>query len=363
MKDRSQKYETTKIKLSLIQFILELFFLFIFYISNFSLYLEIVVKNISSNTFLYRLYYVSIFMILNKLIFLPLNFYTSYTLEHTYNLSKESKLQYFKKIFKSFFLSLIMFIILIEVFYFSIDWLNQNWWLFVWIFWILFNVLVAYIFPILIVPMFYNIETVENQDLESEIELLCKKTGFVVKKIKKINLSKETVKANAALTGFGNSKTILLGDTLLKNFTTSEITTVVAHELGHLKKKHILKLLLLSAFFSLFILKFSNLLLNFLFLKLNISMGSIHVLPLLLIYLTVISFILLPLQNLYSRKLEYEADSFAIQITKDKESFVSALNKLADLNLANKTPHPLIEAIFYSHPSIFKRIKAIKERP
>jgi len=171
-------------------------------------------------------------------------------------------------------------------------------------------------------------------------------------------MSKNTKKANAAFTGIGKSKRIILGDTLLKNFSPEEIETVFAHEMGHYKKRHIMKLMTVSVvmtFAGLYLtsLAYSNSLNTFGF---N-SVSEIAALPLLFIYLSLFGLITSPISNILSRKFEWEADTFAIETTRDKGAFISAMEKLADQNLADKTPNKIIEFLFHSHPSIDKRIK------
>jgi STE24 endopeptidase len=177
-------------------------------------------------------------------------------------------------------------------------------------------------------------------------------------------MSKNTKKANAAFTGIGKSKRILLGDTLLDNFTKDEIETVIAHELGHYKKKHIIKNIIIgtvSSFATLFLIAFCY----------DKSIGwfgfsqrtDIAVLPILSLWAIVIGLVLTPISNIISRKFEYEADEYSVNTTGKPDDFIKTLEKLNEQNLGDKNPHPFVEWFFYSHPSIIKRVTAIKCLP
>jgi STE24 endopeptidase len=175
-------------------------------------------------------------------------------------------------------------------------------------------------------------------------------------------MSKNTKKANAAFTGLGKTKRIILGDTLLDNYNIEEIETVIAHELGHYKKKHIVKNIFIgtaSSFITLFViaLLYQNSLSWFGF----YSITQVAALPLLALWSTLIGIIQSPLGNILSRKFEYEADEYAIVETKNPFAFVMTLEKLTDQNLGDKEPHPFVEWFFYSHPSIKNRVSAIEK--
>ena len=174
-------------------------------------------------------------------------------------------------------------------------------------------------------------------------------------------MSKNTKKANAAFTGIGKSKRILLGDTLLEGYSADEIETVIAHELGHYKMKHIIKNIIIgtaSSFLTLFLIAYLyNLSLPWFGFT---SIVQIAAIPLLSLWAMIIGLILNPLSNLLSRKFEYEADEYAVKSTNKIETFISTLEKLTDQNLGDREPHPLVEWFFYSHPSIKNRVAALK---
>ena len=171
-------------------------------------------------------------------------------------------------------------------------------------------------------------------------------------------MSKNTKKANAAFTGIGKSKRIILGDTLLSNFTKDEIEMVFSHEMGHYKKKHIIKLMTLSTFLTFAGLYITALLYGGSIAYFGFSgISEIAALPLLFLYLSLFGLVTSPVTNILSRKFEWEADTFALETTGNKSAFVSAMEKLAEQNLSDKSPNRIIEFLFHSHPSIEKRIQ------
>ncbi len=224
------------------------------------------------------------------------------------------------------------------------------------------SVVLSQIFPIIIFPIFYKITPIENEDLKERIKLLASNAKLKVENVYKFDMSKNTKKANAAFTGLGKTKRIILGDTLLGNYSLEEIETVIAHELGHFKKKHIIKNIIIgtaSSFLTLFIIaSLYQISLSWFGFE---SIAQIAALPLLALWSTLIGVIQSPLGNILSRKFEYEADEYAITETKNPGAFIKTLEKLTDQNLGDKDPHPFVEWFFYSHPSIKNRIAAIEK--
>lgn len=312
----------------------------------------------TTNDYAAVLIFFGIFGIIQSAITFPLSFYSDYTLEHKYGLSNQTIPGYFKEKIKGMLIGLLLGIPLLLIFYFIIKNYSESWWLILGAVMFFFSVIIGRLAPTLIMPLFYKFKPLENEEIKQKILSLCEKTGVRIQGIFEFNMSKNTKKANAAFTGIGKSKRIILGDTLLKNFSPEEIETVFAHEMGHYKKRHIMKLMTVSVvmtFAGLYLtsLAYSNSLNTFGF---N-SVSEIAALPLLFIYLSLFGLITSPISNILSRKFEWEADTFAIETTRDKGAFISAMEKLADQNLADKTPNKIIEFLFHSHPSIDKRIK------
>jgi len=318
----------------------------------------------TSNDYIALLIFLGIIGIAESIINFPLNFYSGYILEHKYDLSNQTLSKYFIEKLKGLILGLVIGIPVMFAFYYILRTFGDNWWLVLGIFMFVLSVIIGRLAPTLIMPLFYKFKPIENEGIKNRILELCKKTGVKIQGIFTFDMSKNTKKANAAFTGMGKSRRIILGDTLMNNFSESEIETVFAHEVGHYTKRHILKLMTVSTimtFLGLFITaKLYEASLGYFGFT---SVSDIAALPLLFLYLSLYGLITTPITNIQSRKYEWEADTFALQTTKDKGAFISAMEKLADQNLADKTPNKIIEYLFHSHPSLEKRIQFARDFP
>ena len=318
----------------------------------------------TSNDYIALLIFLGIIGIAESIINFPLNFYSGYILEHKYDLSNQTLSKYFLEKLKGMILGLVIGIPVMFAFYYILRTFGDNWWLVLGIFMFIVSVILGRLAPTLIMPLFYKFKPIENEGIKNRILELCKKTGVKIQGIFTFDMSKNTKKANAAFTGMGKSRRIILGDTLMNNFSESEIETVFAHEVGHYTKRHILKLMTVSTimtFLGLFITaKLYEASLGYFGFT---SVSDIAALPLLFLYLSLYGLITTPITNIQSRKYEWEADTFALQTTKDKGAFISAMEKLADQNLADKSPNKIIEYLFHSHPSLEKRIQFARDFP
>lgn len=312
----------------------------------------------TENDYLSLLIFIGIIGAAETIITLPLSFYSGYILEHKYDLSNQTIKGYFIEGLKGLSLALLLGIPLLLIFYFVLRNTGEMWWLILGVVMFLFSVIMGRLAPILIMPLFYKFKPVENDLIKQRLLQLCRKTGVTVEGIFTFDMSKNTKKANAAFTGMGKSKRIILGDTLMEKFTPEEIEFVFAHEMGHYTKKHIVKLVLMSTVSTFMGLYLTSLLYSaslgwFGF----ISTYEIAALPLLMLYLSIYGLITTPISNIFSRKYEWEADTYALETTRNKEAFISSMEKLADQNLSDKSPNKVIEFLFHSHPSIEKRVE------
>jgi len=358
----SKKYNNTKLFFSISKGIASFLLIFFFVYSGLSLSLQEYISIYISNTYLLLIVFVFIIGFAGAVIFAPVNFYTDYYLEHKYNLSNQTFIKWILEGFKALLVSSAIGIPILLLFFYSINKFGNNWWLpFAFALFII-SVILARVLPVIVLPLFYKITPIENEELISRIKNLAKDAGINVDNVFKFNMSKNTKKANAAFTGLGKSKRILLGDTLLDQYTEDEIETVIAHELGHYKRKHIIKNIFIgtvSSFLTLFLVAFlySHSISWFSF----TSISEIAALPLLVLWMIILGLFQAPVTNIISRKFEYEADEYAISSTRKTEAFISTLEKLTEQNLGDKNPHPFVEWFFYSHPSINKRIEAIRK--
>jgi STE24 endopeptidase len=358
----SKTYNNIKLASSIGKGIASFIFITYFVLSGLSRELLALLTDYSTNNYLLFLLFVGVTGIAAGIIFFPLNYYTGFHLEHKYNLSNQTFLAWIWEDLKGLLISLVIGIPILLAFYWLLNRFGANWWLPMAILLFVLSVLLARIVPVFILPLFYKITPLEDEDLKSRINKLAADAGIKVQNVFKFNMSKNTKKANAAFTGIGKSKRILLGDTLLDNYSKDEIETVLAHELGHYKKKHIIKNIIIgtvSSFLTLFLIAF--------FYDKSVSWlhfaGRIDIsaLPLLSLWTMVIGLLLTPIGNIISRKYEYEADDYAVTSTGKPADFIATLEKLNDQNLGDQDPHPFVEWYFYSHPSILKRIAAINK--
>jgi STE24 endopeptidase len=313
------------------------------------------------NQYLLFLAFVLVIGFAGSVLSFPVSYYSGFFLEHKYNLSNQTFWKWIWENLKALLVSLAIGIPILLTFYYILNTFYSLWWLLFAIIMFFFSVVLSKLFPVLILPIFYKLTPVDNELLKEKIKSLGERAGIKVENVYKFNMSKNTKKANAAFTGLGKTKRINLGDTLLDSYTAEEIETVIAHELGHYKKKHIVKNIIIgtaSSFLTLFLIAwfYQNSLNWFGF---N-SITQIAALPLLALWSMLIGLIQTPLGNILSRKFEYEADEYAVAETKNPSAFIKTLEKLTDQNLGDREPHPFVEWFFYSHPSIKNRVKAIK---
>lgn len=357
----SKKYNNIKLAVGIFDGILTFILIFLFVSAGLSKSLASYLSLFIDNQYLVFIAFTAFTGLALAIIFLPLSFYSSYILEHKYNLSNQTIIKWVWENLKGVLLSAIIGLPLLVFFFFVINKYEAMWWLPLAIGLFFFSVILARLVPTLILPIFYKVVPLENESLKQKIESLAINAGLRVKNIYSFNMSKNTKKANAAFTGLGKTKRILLGDTLLDNYSEDEIETVIAHELGHYKRKHIIKNLLIGTFSSFFTLYLISVLYNWSLSWFGFSsINQIAALPILSLWAMLIGLISSPLTNIISRKFEYEADEYAIESTKKVSSFIKVLEKLTEQNLGDNDPHPFVEWFFYSHPSIQHRISAIK---
>jgi len=356
----SKRYNNIKLATGISEGILTFILILAFVWAGWSLRLENYLSGGYSNNYLIFILFVLITGFGLGILFFPLNYYKDFYLEHKYDLSNQTFWKWILEDLKALGVSLVIGIPLLLAFYYVMNRFGNLWWLPFAILLFLVSVILARIVPVFILPLFYKITPIENEELKKRITKLAEDAGIKVENVYKFDMSKNTKKANAAFTGIGKSKRILLGDTLLEKYSDDEIETVIAHELGHYKRKHIIKNIIIgtvSSFLTLFLISF--------FYQFSLkwfgfaAIAKIAALPLLSLWAMIIGLIQTPLSNLLSRKFEYEADEYAISSTGKADAFKATLEKLTEQNLGDKEPHPLVEWYFYSHPSIKNRLSAI----
>ena len=361
MKDY-KKYNNIKLAVGISKGVVSFILILLFVGLSYSTTLVDYLSGYISNSYLLFIAFVFAVGVATSILFAPVNYYTEFYLEHKYNLSNQTFIKWIIENLKGLLVSTLIGVPILLFFFYVLNKFGSMWWLPLAAGLFIISVVLGRIAPVLILPLFYKVTPIDNNELKERIERLAKDAGIKVENVYKFDMSKNTKKANAAFTGLGKSKRILLGDTLLENYTQDEIETVIAHEMGHYKKKHIIKNIILgtvTSFLTLFIVAF--LYENTIALFGYNSITEIAALPVLSLWAALIGLIQSPFGNILSRKFEYEADEYAVIATGKPLPYISTLEKLTEQNLADKDPHPFVEWFFYSHPSVNNRINALKK--
>lgn len=311
-------------------------------------------QNYTLSLFIYLFFLLGI----SKLLGLGLDYY-GFRLERRFQLSNQKLRSWLWDEVKGFLVGLVMAGIVVELLYFTIRQWPQHWWIVMWALFLALFVVMAQLAPVVLFPIFYKFEPLENEDLRRRLVQLSQRAGTRVRGVYRWRLSEKSKKANAALTGLGSTRRIILSDTLLDNYAPEEIEAVLAHELGHHVHRHILKSILVQAGITFVGFWLANWVLHYsvdhhMFEELS----DFANLPLLALTATALSLLLMPGLNAYSRYNERQADRYAFDSIASVEPFISSMNKLAQQNLAERTPAKWVEILFNSHPAISKRVAA-----
>ncbi|HUN89940.1 MAG TPA: M48 family metallopeptidase [Terriglobales bacterium] len=306
-------------------------------------------------------YYVLILLICSKILGFGLDYY-GFRVEHQFRLSNQKFKSWLWDEAKSWLVGLVIATVLVELIYGTIRIAPIKWWLIAWAVYNGLAIFFAQIAPVVLFPLFYKFDPLHDEGLKKRLVKLSENAGTRVRGVYEWKLSEKSKKANAALAGLGATRRIILADTLLEQYSPDEIEAVLAHELGHHVHKHILKSILLQVGISL---------VGFWVVAQGLSYAvdrdmflSIHdfaSLPLLVLMTTVMSFLLMPVMNAYSRQKEREADRYCFKSIAKIAPFITSMNKLADQNLAERRPSRLVEVWFHSHPPVAKRIAAAEQ--
>ena len=359
---KSNSYNISKLYLSIINMLVMSILLFYFVFLGGILHLKNIIDNIGISYLTQDLALVISFVVIMMLINLPIGLYRTFYIEEKFGFNKSNLVLYLK----DSILSLIIGIIIVSMLFFAFDILfltyPDDWWLYIWIVYILFNLFILYAYPIFIAPLFNEFEKLSDKTIIEVVNSLSKKTDFSISNIYVMDGSKRSAHSNAYFTGFHKSKRIVFFDTLLSMLNPKEVEAVLAHEIGHYKKNHILKSMLMSLIFSFlaFYFIYNITLIESLFIGLKINANSPGelviffslVLPSVLLFLN-------PLFSSFSRKNEFEADNYAKNYS-NKDNLISSLKKLYKENLTILKTSPLYSRVYNSHPTVFERINNLK---
>lgn len=303
--------------------------------------------------------YFLILMLAYETVTVPLAYYGGYVLAHRYGLSTMTVGAWVKDLAKGFVLGLVLELAVILLIFALLAVQPLAWWLWVALVLLFFSVIMANLAPVLIFPLFYKFTPLPEGELTERLLALVQRARTRVRGVFTMKMSDKTTAANAALMGLGNTRRIVLGDTMLDRYTVDEIEVVLAHELGHHVHRDIWKLLLSQSVLTLGGLYLANLVLHW-------AVDTQHwynaltdpaIMPFFFLVSGIFSLIVMPLSNSYSRLIEYQADEYALQSTGKVAAFKNAMTRLANQNLSEIEPSPVVEILFHSHPSIKKRLQ------
>jgi STE24 endopeptidase len=297
-------------------------------------------------------------LLLSSLLEAPFSLYRTFVIEARFGFNKTTLVLYLKDALKSLALGAILGLPLLLGVLWLMERMGGFWWLYVWLIWMAFNLFILFIYPSLIAPLFNKFTPLQDEAMRARIEALLARCGFAAQGLFVMDGSKRSAHGNAYFTGFGKTKRIVFFDTLLERLSGNEIEAVLAHELGHFKRRHVLKRIMATFAMSLGFLWLLGLLMqtDWFYQGLGVSTPS-TALALLLFFmiLPIFGFLLHPLLSAYSRKHEFEADSYAAGYTAAAD-LVNALVKMYQDNAATLTPDPLYSRFYDSHPPAMVRI-------
>ncbi|MGA2296617.1 MAG: M48 family metallopeptidase [FCB group bacterium] len=360
---KSQQYTRVLTNFGFIVSSFSLAIMLIFWFAGGFNWLDKIVSSWFINDLIRGLIYIGILVCANAIIGFPFSVYSTFVIEEKFGFNKTIPKTFILDIIKSLGLGILLGAPLLLLVLYILQFAGTWAWLYGWGAVIIISLIIQFIAPKWILPLFNKFVPLQDGELKEAILNYADSIKYPVKNIYVMDGSKRSSKSNAFFTGFGKNKRIALFDTLIEKHTTDEIVSILAHEIGHFKKKHILKGMVISILhfgilfylLSLF-LHNQDLFKAFYMEKISIYTGLIFFGML----YTPVEMILSILMNIFSRKNEYQADNFAVQTTSKPESMISALKKLSETNLSNLTPHPFYVFINYSHPPVLERILAIR---
>lgn len=298
------------------------------------------------------------FSIVYGLLDFPLSYYGGYVLPHRYGLSTQSLRGWLADQAKGAALGLGIGLVAVEVMYYLLRAFPSIWWLLTGILFLFFTIVLANLAPLLIVPLFFKFRPLEDKELVSRLISLAEKAGTRVRGVFTIDLSAKTTAANAALMGLGNTRRIVLGDTLMEEYDADEIETILAHELGHHVQGDVWRGIAVQTALTLVGLFLADCLLRWGVATFAFEgLADVAAFPLVAMAMGGLAVLSMPLANAYSRWREGLADQFSLEMTGKPQAFISSMTKLANQNLAEAEPEPWAEFLLYSHPAIGKRIQ------
>jgi len=358
--DRQQKakeYARIRRRLMLVDLGLGAGYALVWLLSGASVWLRDQITGLTQQPLLVVALYAFVFGGIYALLDAPLSYYRGFALPHRYGLSTQTLRAWLWDQVKGAAIGGALGLVLLEVMYALLRLSPVWWWLWTGLALLLFTVILSNLAPVLIFPLFYKFTPLEDEDLAARLTRLAERAGTRVRGVYRFDMSSKTLEANAALAGLGSTRRIILGDTLLDNFSADEIETVLAHELGHHVQGDVPRGILVQTALTLVGLWVTGLALGW-----GVSVfgfdgvADVAAMSWLALVLGAFGLITTPLGNAYSRWREQLADRYALETTRKPRAFASAMTRLADQNLAEADPERWVEVLLHSHPAISRRV-------
>src|SRR5438128_4559478 len=326
--DEPRRYESVKQLIGVSKFVFDVAVLLFLLASGWSIRIRSFAQMLSGSNWLRVMIYMIIVGGLLKAIDLPFSYYSGYVLEHRFQLSRQSLAAWMKDQLKALAIAAPLTIAAVEIIYLLLRVDSRFWWIYASIVFIAFAIVMANLAPVLLLPLFFKFKPVENPDLQYRVSRLARQTGAQICGIFEWALGEKTRKANAAVVGWGNTRRIIVSDTLLENFSGEEIEVIMAHELCHHVKNHIWYGMALQSILTLIAFDAAH----HVMLPLSRSfgftgIGDVANFPLFVLVMTAVWLLVLPVPNYVSRRVDTEADLYALHVTGDALAFVSTMVK------------------------------------
>ncbi|MBI5114928.1 M48 family metallopeptidase [Candidatus Poribacteria bacterium] len=360
--EKAKAYNRAKRVLFLIELGVGFLYLVVLLFSGVSVVITQKLETATYNVWFVILLYLLIIGVAYDLVAFPIDLYGGFVLEHKFGQSTQSLRAWAWDRLKSAGIGFAIGASLAEGLYWFLRRYPTNWWLIAAAMFIAVAVIMANLAPVVLMPLFYKFTPLRNEELKKRLLALFEKANTKVRGVYEMDMSRKTHAANAALVGLGNTRRIVLADTVLERYEPDEIEAILAHELGHHENWDIWKGILFQSVLSTVSFYLAHVILG----TYSFSFGmrgpsDIAAFPLLMVTIAAVSLFFLPAVNGFTRRLERRADAFALTLTRNPEAFVSMISKLGRQNLAEFEPNPILEFLLFSHPSIGKRMQRARE--
>jgi STE24 endopeptidase len=360
---KAQSYTAAKNNLSIVSILLQSIILLCWIQTPLLRSLVQMTQDLGLNTVMTGVCLIFAFSFINSIIEFPIGLYSTFVIEENYGFNKMTPALYIKDLFKNLLISILIGLPFLYAFIQILYGLGQYWWLYSWVFILVFQFTIIWAYPKFIAPFFNKFTKLDDEELKKDINELSKRSNIHFKDYFVMNASIRSSHGNAYFTGFAKNKRIVFFDTLLKTLESSEVIAVLAHELGHLHKKHILKSIVSSSIFLFIGLYILGVLASSPEFFKAFSIQSDDKYTALLLFMLIVpyyTYLMTPISSWFSRKNEFEADEFAATHASAK-SLISALLKMYKDNSSTLTPHPYYSKFYYSHPPADERIEFLNK--